>query len=160
MKSALTKRYPDKVRNSFSHFSNSGSNVWIEPKMLLSAEDMKKMREIVTNVSSAVGYGEVRVYFTQDERIPTTTAILKILRVCAPCEIDTLQSILNAKKFNVPNNTWMQHTMDRLRKGGLIVRDKRGNYFLSLQSIKALGTEKNRRSPDVMRALALRERWP
>lgn len=160
LKSVLFSKYGDKLRNTFASFSNRRAEVWIEPKAQLSLQERDQIREAVSGFVDLIGFEVVGVSFTDSENTPTPTAILKVLRIIAPCSADALRTTLGGQGFTVPNVAWLNHTLDKMRKAGLLVRSKNGHFFLSLIGLYRLGTAKSRQSPDISRALDLARRGP
>ncbi|HMO09656.1 MAG TPA: hypothetical protein PKD10_18720 [Paracoccaceae bacterium] len=158
VKTMLLGKFPELIRNSFSTFSGKLADVWIDPKQIL---DTAEKAAIEGAVSDFLGFLDVTaksINFTQAENIPTPTALLRSIRVQAPCSIDEITGALAKKGFTVPNKVWLSHAMDKLRKSGFIFRKKNGQFILTLKGLTALGTSKNRQSPDVTRALALAQK--
>jgi hypothetical protein len=155
VKTMLFGKFPDRIRNSFTTANKSRTEIWVEPKKALPDQEILDVREAISEFLGFLGIEKPSIHITQQENIPTSTAILRTLRTLAPCSLDVLATDLRSKGFAVPNEVWMQHAMERLRKAGNVVRRQDGQYFLSLTALSALGTEKNRRSPDIKRALAL-----
>lgn len=158
IKTMLLGKFPELVRNSFSTFSGKLADVWIEPKQVLGTAERTAIEGAI---SDFLGYLDVTVKsinITQAENIPTPTALLRSVRVLAPCSIDEITSALANKKFTVPNRVWLNHTMDKLRKSGFVLRKKNGQFILTFKGLTALGTSKNRQSPDVIRALAMAQK--
>ncbi|QYZ68265.1 hypothetical protein [Neotabrizicola shimadae] len=155
LKTMLHGKFGDLVRNSFASFDGKNADVWIEPKTSLDQTQRKSISDSVSAFLQLLDISTHRVAFTATENTPSLVAILKALRIVAPCDIGALSIALTRKGFDVPNSIWMNHELDKLRKAGHVVRRKDGLYFLSLQGLTILGTEKSRHSPDVARALAL-----
>lgn len=155
LKTMLFGKFPDKIRNSFASVVKNVSDVWIEPKQNLTSTDVSEIDSAIKEFFNFMDITTKSVNITQIENIPTSTAILKALRIVAPCNLSELRAELQRRKFTVPNEVWLSHALDKLRKHGSIVRKKTGEYFLSLKGLSALGTQKNRSSADVVRALAL-----
>lgn len=155
IKTMLVGKFPELVRNSFSTFNGKLADVWIEPKQVL---EITQRTEIESAVSNFLGFLDVTaksVNFTQAENIPTPTALLRSIRTLAPCSVEEITTALSKKEFTVPNRVWLNHAMDKLRKSGFVLRKKNGQFILTLKGLTALGTSKNRQSPDVTRALAM-----
>lgn len=160
LKSILFAKFGDSIRNSFASFVNQQTEVWIEPKSQLSSQEKNHMQVVVSEFSDLIGFEVVGVSFTDSENTPTPTAILKVLRINAPCSAEYLKTLLQKRAFTVPNVVWLNHTLDKMRKAGLLVRSKNGDFFLSLSGLSRLGTAKNRQSPDIVRALDFARRGP
>lgn len=158
LKSVLFAKFGDSLRNTFASFVNQRTEVWIEPKAQLSSQERDQIKLAVSDFSDLVGFEVVGVSFTDSENMPTPTAILKVLRISAPCSAELLRTLLEERGFTVPNLVWLNHTLDKMRKAGLLVRSKNGDFFLSLSGLSRLGTAKSRQSPDILRALDLAKR--
>ncbi|QDG74463.1 hypothetical protein FJ695_00435 [Labrenzia sp. PHM005] len=154
LKTMLFGRFPEMVRNSFASISNTKADVWIEPKRSLTETEINSITKSINEFLDFLRIELKSANFTQTEYTPTPIAILRTLRLIAPCELQTLVAALESKHFNVPNSVWMNHTLDKMRKAGTVVRRKDGEYFLSLRGLHILGSDKHRHSPDVARALA------
>lgn len=158
IKTMLLGKFPEIIRNSFSTFTGKTADIWIEPKQVL---DASQRTEIESSISSFLGFLNLTaksVNITQSENIPTPTALLRIVRVLAPCSVDEIIDVLSKKDFAVPNRVWLNHAMDKLRKSGVLVRKKNGQFILTLKGLTSLGTSKNRLSPDIARALAIAQK--
>jgi len=158
LKSVLFAKFGDRIRNTFASFVNQQTEVWIEPKAQLSLQAKNQIKEAVSEFAELIGFDVVGISFTDSENTPTPTAILKALRISAPCSAESLRKVLEERGFTVPNVVWLNHTLDKMRKAGLLVRSKNGDFFLSLSGLSRLGTSKSRQSPDILRALDLARR--
>jgi hypothetical protein len=158
LKSVLFFKFGDIIRNSFASFANQQTEVWIEPKIELSPQDKSHIQVVISEFSDLIGFEAVGISFIESENAPTPTAILKVLRINAPCSAETLRALLKERGLTVPNVVWLNHALDTMRKAGLVVRSKNGEFFVSLSGLSRLGTAKNRQSPDIMRALDFAKR--
>ncbi len=158
LKSFLFAKFGDSLRNTFASFVNQRTEVWIEPKAQLSLLERDQIKEAVSGFIGLIGFDVGGVSFTDSENTPTPTAILKVLRIIAPCNADALKTSLERQRLTVPNLAWLNHTLDKMRKAGLLVRSKNGDFFLSLSGLSRLGTAKDRQSPDISRALDFAKR--
>jgi hypothetical protein len=158
LKAILLRQFGSEIRNSFGSFQNGRLDVWIEPKIRLADDVKDNVVNAVSSFAGLIGFKIRAVSFTDAEDVPTPTAILKSLRIRAPCNVDTLQNALAGRGLTVPNVVWLNHALDKLRKSGLVVRTQHQEYFLSLEGLSRLGTSKNSRSPDVLRTLDLAKR--
>lgn len=155
LKTMLFGKFSDMIRNSYGAFANNRANVWVEPKRVITEEEKQKIESAVREFLTLLNYELELLNITQSENLPTPTAILRALRTLAPCTLQTLTEELVRRGFVVPNEAWMNHGLDRLRKAGVIFRKRNGEYFLSLSGLSSQGTQKNRQSPDIIRSLAL-----
>jgi hypothetical protein len=158
LKAILFEKFSDKIRNTFSSFVNRRTEVWIEPKAQLTQQDRYQIGAAISEFSQLIGFNVVSVHFTDSEDIPTPTAILRVLRTKSPCSVENLTTFLKERGFTVPNTVWLSHALDKLRKAGLLVRTRNGEFFLSFNGLSRLGTAKGRYSPDIVRALDLAKR--
>lgn len=155
IKTLLFTKFQNIIRNSFTVVNYKRASVWVEPKKRIDPEMMEEIRKFLREFFTLLDIDDVSVFFTHDEDIPTPTVILRSLRIIAPCSAASLSRSLEEKCYKVPNEVWMAHALDRLRKAGSVVRKANGQFFLSLEGLRRLGTEKSRASPDIKRALAL-----
>lgn len=158
LRATLLHSYGNLVRNAFLSVYGSAGDVWIEPK---SQEIQAELDEIERTLRSyfentLINLDQVRL--TTKERLPTDTALLSSIRLISPCDTAALKDALAARGFSVPPDGWLSRGLDRLRKRGQLVRRKDGQYALSIQGLRSLGTSKTRMSPDVRRVLALSRR--
>jgi hypothetical protein len=158
IKTMLVGKFPELVRNSFSTFNGKLADVWIEPKQVLETTHRAEIESAIATFLSFLDVTAKSVNFTQAENVPTPTALLRSIRVLAPCSVDEIASALEEKEFTVPNGVWLNHAMDKLRKSGFVTRKKNGQFILSLKGLTTLGTSKNRLSSDVTRALAIAQK--
>jgi hypothetical protein len=158
IKTMLVGKFSELIRNSFSTFNGKLADVWIEPKKVLEITQRAEIESAISNFLGFLDMTAKSVNFTQAENIPTPTALLRSIRALAPCSVDEITTALSKKEFTVPNRVWLNHAMDKLRKSGFVLRKKNGQFILTLKGLTALGTAKNRQSPDVTRALAMAQK--
>ena len=92
--------------------------------------------------------------------LPSNPVILRKLKVLAPITTQRLAEALRAAGSTVPDLRWLQSKLDTLRKHGLLIRSKAGEYCLTELGLGAVPHGPNRLSSDVERALALgRRKW-
>lgn len=158
VKTMLFGKFPDIIRNSFSTFAGKTADIWIEPKQILDANQRAEIESSISSFLGFLNFTAKSINITQTENIPTPTALLRTIRICAPCSADEITEHLSKNKFAVPNKVWLNHALDKLRKSGVVVRKKNGQFILTLKGLTSLGTSKNRLSPDVTRALAIAQK--
>jgi len=158
LKAIIFKNFGERINNAFSSFANQRADVWIEPKNKISSNERENIRSVISDFCNLIGFDLTEVSFTDAENTPAATTILKVLRLKAPCNAHVLETLLEQRGFTVPNVVWLNHTLDKMRKSGLIVRGKSGEFFLSLNGLSRLGTIKARQSPDILRALDFAKR--
>lgn len=157
-KAVLIRNFPEKIRNVFPTFGSRGVVVWIEPKGILPAHDLEAMRSTAEDFLGFLKFSLEDVHVTSSENLPTKTACLNAVRFMAPVKLNDLRVELVRRDFHIPSDEWLSHTLDKLRKTDYVVRSKSGAYSLTLLGLRSLGSGKNRRSPDVVRALAMAKR--
>ena len=157
-KSMLIRSFPDVIRNVFPTFGNRGVIIWIEPKKILETEQAAaikiKLEEFLTFLESSLQ----EFYLTSAENVPTRTACLNSIRLYSPLSQGDLHTRLVKRGFHIPSDEWLSNMLDKLRKADFILRSKSGQFTLTLRGLKALGSAKNRNSPDIMRALDMARR--
>lgn len=155
LKTVLFGKYPNDIRNSFVALEGKDVDLWIEPKRTLSDELCRELKGTIVQFVELLSLNLRSLKVTHDANIPTPTAIMRVLRTISPASLEAIGSALKEKGFVVPNEVWLSHTLDRLRKAGRLVRKSNQEYILSYKGLTVLGTTKGRRSPDIERALAL-----
>lgn len=98
------------------------------------------------------------LFMTLTGKIASQTSILQIIRISAPVQRVEIEKTLTSKGFVVPDDEWLSRALDKLSKSSKIVRTRDDHYCLSLQCLKALGTDKGTNSPDITRALDIANR--
>jgi hypothetical protein len=158
LRASLLHSYGSIIRNVFLSIDRSNASVWLVPKRRLFDDEQIAIRKTVSLFLDHFDIKLNAVRLTIDENIPTSTACLIALRQLSPTDPATLVDALRKKGFDVPSTDWISRKLDSLRKSGRVVRLKSGKYALSLFSLRALGTGKGSRSPDISRMLALSPR--
>lgn len=158
MRSNLLYRHRSSIRNSFLSTKGRKASIWLVPKTNLSEAQLAEIRTTIIDFLKRFNVDLSAIYITSEQNIPSKTACLSVIRNLSPASIETISRALTEKGFVVPTSDWLRRMMDNLRKGGLIVRLRSGAYALSSAGLKAGGTAKNSRSPDVRRVLDLARR--
>jgi hypothetical protein len=158
IKSMLIRQFPELVRTVFSTIDADGIDIWVEPKKALAANDTDTIAREARDFLTSFRVRLRAIQLTSNTNVPTRTACLRVIRIVSPVRLDQLHKELRQRGFDVPNDEWLSHELDKLRKLDFVLRKKQGEYSLTLAGLKALGSEKNRRSPDVIRSLALARR--
>ncbi|MBB2804732.1 hypothetical protein [Xanthomonas arboricola] len=156
LRATLLHSFGGAIRNSFLSSTTRDAFVWIVPKRQLGDVELDAISAKAKVFLSEVGLTLKSLTTTTGENLPSNTRCLAMLRRVAPATSLKLTQLLREKGFVVPSEDWMTRRLDALRKAGMVIRMKSGNYAISLQALKALGTSKHGRdSPDVSRLLAL-----
>ncbi len=155
LKSALFRFFPEIIRNVFLSSEGKKIVVWLEPKKTLTKDQEYDVSSKVQSILDVLKVKLEAVKFTSYEIIPTRTACLNVIRLKAPLSQKNLQNELINRKFHIPGEDWLANILDGLRKSGNIIRKKDGSYVMTLSGLQSLGTAKNSKSPDVLRALEI-----
>lgn len=155
LRSSLLVSFPDLVRNAFLSIEASSSNVWLELKKQATEDERQRLNEHVGRSIDLFKLPPASVLSLADLELPTRLELLSLIRLMAPVNCEGLHSELQQRSFTIPSSDWIKRQFDLLRKTGFVVRRHDGNYVLTLNGLKRLGTSKGRRSPDVIRLLAL-----
>lgn len=158
IKATLFNFFPHIVRNAFVGFDDKSATVWVEPKKVLTSEEEEAITSKIGELLKIMGIRLDAVRITSSENVPTRTACLNSIRLNSPLTQTELQIALVKRGFHIPNETWLSNMLDKLRKAGFAFRRKNGQFTLTLSGLKALGSAKNRRSPDIARALDIARR--
>ena len=159
LRATLLANHSDMIRNVFLSLEGGNAKVWLEPKADISAAIPK----ITGTARAYLELSKVELQsliLTVDDFLPANFAILSVLRTISPASLGRVSSALAAKKFSVPSDDWVRRKLEALRKKKLVVWIKNDEgmphtYTLTLKGLKALGTKKNRLSPDISRVLAI-----
>jgi hypothetical protein len=155
VRASLLHTFGTLLRNSFLSTNGKKAHVWVEPKKDISEIEFAKIKEKTVVTLSLYGLVLETLRLTKDDKLPSKTACIKTLRGIAPANLERIASCLREQTFTVPSTEWLARVFDSLRKTGFVVRLTSGKYALSLVGLKALGTAKNARSPDLARLLDL-----
>lgn len=98
------------------------------------------------------------IIILNQKNLPSILPIIRTLRVFAPARPELLQQKLSDDGFYIPDINWLNRSLDRIRRSGLIVRRDDGCYFLSYKCLKDMGSIIGRNSIDIKRALAIPRR--
>ena len=153
IKSVLLRQFPDEVRNVFSSIYRNQASVWIEAKSPSARERSVEFEQATIMFLDSVGVALKSFTNTSEMALPGQTTCLAVIRRKAPIVVKILGSELRQRGFDYPNRAWLQRKLDLWRRRGLVVRQVSGAYVLTLEGLKSLGSSKNRRSADVVRAL-------
>ncbi|MDH4439335.1 MAG: hypothetical protein QE284_03020 [Rhizobium sp.] len=154
-RASMLHSFGNVVRNAFLTVDGKKVSAWIAPKVAIEADVIPKIEERTRTFLSNYDLELSGLEFTSDANLPGKLACLQVCRLKAPVTVTELTQALIAKGFAVPSDNWTSRMLDNLRKSGFVVRQRSGKYVVTLAGLKALGTQKNRRSPDIGRMLAL-----
>lgn len=158
IKSLLIRRFGEDIRNVFSRIEGGKVTVWVETKGATSNNTTNDMMSPVSGMIKQFGL-ELRSFINTSElNLPSETVCIATVRKLAPTlPLDVIKE-LHQRGFEVPGEEWLVRILDKWRKRGLIHRQSSGAYILTIRGLRDLGSGKNRRSPDVVRSLAMARR--
>lgn len=158
VKASLLNSFPSLVRNSYLSVSDGVAQVWIEKKKDLGVDDRARLTEHIRTYARLFNLRGATLHVMSDFALATPTEVLRAIRKLAPASCEQACRELEGRGFKVPSLQWVNHRVDLLRKGGLVVRMADGTYSLTWKALHQLGTVKDKRSPDIGRLLALARR--
>lgn len=158
IKSMVFRYFPELIKNVSASFDNKGVIVWLEPKHKFEEYEMLLLEKKMQQLLDVLNIKLLGVKFINVENLPTKTALLKYIRQYAPITQAILAVKLTERKFVIPNDDWLSNALDSLRKSQFIFRNKKGDYIVTFIGLVALGSDKDRRSPDINRLLDLARR--
>ncbi|MGQ5718437.1 hypothetical protein [Pseudochrobactrum asaccharolyticum] len=158
IKQFLFINYEDSIRNSFSSEHHNEVDIWIEPKTDLEESQYNRIETELRSFFKQISPLTANISFTKKHNLPSLIAVLRIIKVGSPITFEHILQAIVSKNYEKPNNAWLKHSLDKLRKSGFISWRQPGFYYMTLLGLNNLGTEKNRRSGDIARALELAQR--
>ena len=154
-RASILHSFGDFVRNAFLAIDGKSAVAWIAPKIRIETDIVPKIEDRTKLFLSNYELELSALEFTSDANLPGKFVCLQVGRLKSPFTVTELTQALLQKGFAVPSENWTTRVLDSLRKSGFVIRQKSGKYVVTLSGLKALGTQKNRRSPDIGRVLAL-----
>ncbi|MFC4730276.1 hypothetical protein [Salipiger abyssi] len=130
--------------------------IWVGLPVGTLAEDQVAVADAIHRFLSQLGIEDQIVTFKAEKNLPSPTACLRVLRRHAPCSPEALTELLQLPGFDAMTLSEVRRLLDTARRKGQVIRREDGKYILTLQCLMDLGSSRNRFSPDVSRALALR----
>jgi len=158
LRATILHSHIDQIRNLFVSIQATRADVWIEPKGGIEADVLMAIHDRAEAFLRLVEIELSSVKLTTEEILPSKLALLTTIRHHAPASLTVIAADLGRRKLTVPSPDWLHRRLDALRRAGQVVRLGTGEYTLTEDSLKALGTAKNRTSPDIRRLLALSRR--
>ncbi len=158
IKSALIRQYPKEILNVFSSIDRESVSVWVEPKSFTTKAKSDEMKGMVAGLVEYFRLELSDFINTSELNLPSETACVGAIRKKAPATVLEISDELTRRGFQTPSEEWIGRILDRWRKRNFIHRKANGQFVMTLQGLRALGSGKNRRSPDVGRALDMARR--
>jgi hypothetical protein len=155
LRASMLHSFPETIRNSFLTISGAETRVWLVPKAAINDDLLKEINQKIGIYLAVFDIEDFSIELTSAANLPSRIVCLAVIRNNSPTNLENIIEILRRRHFTIPSEDWMSRMLDVLRRNGMIIRSKGGMYSLSLAGLKALGTSKGRRSPDITRILAL-----
>lgn len=156
LRTSLISSFPEIVRSSYIS-SEKNPTVWMDYKVEPDNETKDKIRHHVGVYFANFNINEY-IFSDSEDNLPTKMKVLQVIRGLAPVFIQEIHKEFVASGYVIPSGEWLNRRLDQLRRSGFLVRRSDGRYALSMSALQALGTHKSRRSPDILRLLALNRR--
>lgn len=158
LRASMLHSFGELVRNAFLTVKGDAAEIWLVPKEAIPPEKLQEIEDKAHLFLSVFDLKVGAISLTSVANLPSKFVCLKTIRQIAPAGSERVMETLRSKGFSVPSENWMSRMFDSLRKNGFVVRLKSGEYALSIDGLKALGTSKKRQSADIARMLAM-ARW-
>lgn len=158
LRATILHAFGNSIRNVFASISSGKANVWLESKHQLDDSKRAGIKNRASHFLNEVGIELSTIALVSEENLPSMYSCMTVIRQLSPIDIPHLNAALEAKGFVIPSQDWLTRRLDAMRRSGRIVRREDGKYLLTLQSLRSMGTSKNRKSPDISRLLALTRR--
>lgn len=163
LRAVLRHEFPEQVSDVHVSFATStAAVVWVESKSFIDSQAIEQLR---TRATKELGEFDVKcqafeVVLPQLPE-PSTTAILRAVKVHAPASLERLSDDLLRRGFSCPSEKWLSYKLDVARKRGLVLRDPDGRFLLTSGGLEVVPWSRTASSSDVERMLSLarRKEW-
>lgn len=156
MEASIKTRFPEIALEVTVAAGPGTAAVWVNLPAATPVEKSAEVSMLVYQFLKQLGIENPIVKFQADRNYPSTTACLRVLRRSAPCAAEKLVQLLQLPGFDPMSLPEVRRFLDTARRKGQVVRRNDGCYILSMQCLMDLGSSRDRFSPDISRALALR----
>lgn len=153
---SLKASFPDLEPSLILSSGLDGSVIWVSFPAEIDGLIKDNVEGSIQRFLTQLGIENAIVKFNAEKNYPSPTACLRVLRRYAPCSAGELARRLHLPGFDQMSLGEVQRFLDTTRRKGLAVRREDGKYILTLKCLMELGSSRDRFSPDVSRALALR----
>jgi hypothetical protein len=154
----LRKNFEGLTEHSIISLRGNDCHVYISLVGTADDELTNAIEKAVVELLELHGLRKTNFVFSVAVASITVTGLTSVLRKHAPSSVEELCDLVVEVGFEKPTRDWVNKTLDRWRKRRLVFRRADGRYILTLEGLNQLGTSHNRRSPDVVRALAIARR--
>lgn len=163
LRAVLKREFPKVVADVHVSFINSSAAVvWVESATIADPSVVKGIERATGRELSEFGVAcqafDVVAPLLPE---PSTTAILRSVKVHAPAALGTIIADLGRRGFSCPSQSWLSYKLDSARKRGLVVRDPVGRFALTGKGLDVVPWNRSASSSDVERMLTLarRKEW-
>lgn len=163
LRAVLRHEFPDLVSDVHVSFvTDKAAVVWVESKVAVDQKAVGRIRS-----KAAAELAEFELICQAFEVVlphlpePSTTAILRAVKVHAPASLAVLNQDLLRRGFICPSEKWLSYKLDVARKRGLLLRDQDGRFTLTADGLAVVPWSRTASSSDVDRMLSLarRKEW-
>ncbi len=163
LRAVLKHEFPVYVSDVHVSFSTStAAVVWVEAKTIVDANVIDQLKSAATRELKEFGVicQAFDVVLPQQPE-PSTTAILRAVKVHAPASLATVNQDLVRRGFSCPSEKWLSYKLDVARKRGLVLRNQDGRFLLTAGGLEVVPWSRTDSSSDVDRMLSLarRKEW-
>lgn len=156
LSASIKARLPDLNLDLTVAAGHGQAAIWVSLPVTALAESKDAVSDAIRRFLSQLGIEDQIITFKAEKNHPSPTACLRVLRRYAPCSPEALTELLQLPGFDTMTLPEVRRLLDTARRKGQVIRREDGKYILTLQCLMDLGSSRNRFSPDVSRALALR----
>lgn len=156
----LKQKFTDQILSFYISYSDKTTvNTWLEVSELsdklknrIEEYYIKLLQEADLSINSIQ-------WIDSNLDLPSIPWLLRFLKANQPLNLSSIMKVL-VKEFPTINDKWLNHKLDYIRKKGMLIREKDGNYCLSFKGLSVVPAGTRRSSSDIDRALALgRNKW-
>ncbi|WP_386175276.1 hypothetical protein [Sulfitobacter sp. R86518] len=156
LSATLKGALPDLEADVTLAFEKNSAAVWISLPDGSQKQEAEAVEASARRFLSELGINDVIVKFKADQNFLSNTACLRILRRNSPCSAEELVQYLVRPGFDQMSLDDVRRFLDTARRKGLVIRRHDKKYIVTLKCLMDLGSSRDRFSPDISRALALR----
>jgi hypothetical protein len=163
LRAVLKHEFPAVVSDVYASFvTSTAAVVWVESKTIIGPKVIEQLRSAATRELAEFGVmcRAFDIVLPQQPE-PSTTAILRAVKVHAPASLAAVNQDLLRRGFFCPSEKWLSYKLDIARKRGLVLRDQDGRFLLTAGGLEVVPWSRTASSSDVDRMLSLarRKEW-
>ena len=99
VRNMLFRKFPNRILNSILSLEGRKSSLWLDANDQLTADDLQSVKLQVGEVLGDLEIELAAVYVTNTDNLPTSTAVLRVLRIIAPSSVEKLRIALERREF-------------------------------------------------------------